>query len=192
MKLFLKGERCYTPKCSIERRGYVPGQHGQGRKKVTPYGSRLREKQKLRRVYGVLEAQFRNTFAKAEKRRGITGEQLLSLLESRLDNVVFRLGLATSRNQARMLVTHRHIQVNGRTVNVPSFSVRPGDTVAVKEKSKGLSQIKASLEVTKTRRVPAWLEASHEEMRGKVLNYPTREEVDLAIQEQMVVEFYSR
>ncbi len=193
MKLFLKGERCYKEKCAIERRNMPPGQHGAARRrKVRAYGLQLREKQKLRRIYGLLEGQFRRTFAEAARRKGVTGETLLQLLELRLDNVVCSLGFATSRAQARQIVRHGHITVNGRRVNVPSFSVRPGMEVAVAEGSRSNKLIAEALDFAQGRGIPSWLEVDAEAMRGKVLEQPTREEIRIPIQEQLIVELYSR
>jgi small subunit ribosomal protein S4 len=193
MKLFLKGERCYKEKCAIERRNTPPGQHGMARRrKVRAYGLQLREKQKLRRIYGLLEGQFRRTFDNASRRKGVTGESLLQLLELRLDNVVYSLGFATSRNQARQLVRHGHIDVNGRRVNVPSFRVRPGMEVEVREKSRKNIHIKEALEFAQGRGVPSWLELDPDAFRGKVLELPIREDIRFPIQEQLIVELYSR
>ena len=189
-KLFLKGDRCYTQKCALECRGYAPGQHGQGRSKTSEYGSQLREKQKVRRYYGVLEKQFRSYFAMAEKRQGITGENLLKLLESRLDNVVYRLGIAPSRAAARQLVSHRHITVNGNVVNIPSYSLKVGDVVAVREKSKSLEVITESL-AGKRNRYP-WLEWDGATMSGRFLQKPEREDIPENIKEQLIVELYSK
>ncbi|MGB9680011.1 MAG: 30S ribosomal protein S4 [Thermoanaerobacteraceae bacterium] len=190
MKLFLKGDKCYTDKCPFARRSYAPGQHGQNRKKLTNYGMQLREKQKVRRYYGVLERQFANYYEEAERMKGITGENLLQLLERRLDNVVFRLGFASSRAQARQFVRHGHIKVNGKKVDIPSFLVKPGDVVAVKEKSRSLDFIKDSLEATSS--VPDWLELNKESYEGKVVSMPRREHIDLPIEEHLIVELYSR
>jgi small subunit ribosomal protein S4 len=193
MKLFLKGERCYKEKCAIERRNTPPGQHGMGRRrKVRAYGLQLREKQKLRRIYGVLEGQFRRTFAEASRRKGVTGDSLLQMLELRLDNVVYSLGFATSRNQARQLVRHGHINVNGRRVNVPSFRVRPGMEVVVREKSRKNEQIKEALEFAQGRGIPSWLELDAAAFQGKVVEVPVREDIRFPIQEQLIVELYSR
>jgi small subunit ribosomal protein S4 len=193
MKLFLKGERCYKEKCAIERRNAPPGQHGMGRRrKVRAYGLQLREKQKLRRIYGLLEGQFRGTFDEANRRKGVTGENLLQLLEVRLDNVVYSLGFATSRTQARQLVRHGHIEVNGRRVNVPSFRVRAGQEIAVREGSRSNVHIKEAIEFAQGRGVPPWLELQAEAAKGKVLELPTREDIRFPIQEQLIVELYSR
>ena len=190
-KLFLKGDRCYTQKCAIDCRGYAPGQHGQGRSKTSEYGSQLREKQKVRRYYGVLEKQFRSYFAMAEKRQGITGENLLKLLECRLDNVVYRLGIAPTRAAARQLVSHCHICVNGSVVNIPSYSLRAGDVVSVREKSKSLEVISASLAGSSKSRY-AWLEWDNASMSGRFLQKPEREEIPENIKEQLIVELYSK
>ena len=193
MKLFLKGERCYKEKCAIERRNVPPGQHGMGRRrKVQAYGLQLREKQKLRRVYGLLEGQFRRTFSEAARRRGVTGENLLQLLNLRLDNVIYELGFATSRNQARQLVRHGHIQVNGRKVDIPSFQVRPGMEISVKEKSRKNARIQEAMEFARGRGIPAWLELDPDNFTGKVVELPSREDVRIPIQEQLIVELYSR
>jgi len=193
MKLFLKGERCYKEKCAIERRNTPPGQHGAGRRrKVRAFGIQLREKQKLRRIYGLLEGQFRRTFTEAARRKGVTGETLLRLLELRLDNVVYSLGFATSRSQARQFVRHGHIQVNGRRVDVPSFRVRSGMEVTVHESSRTNPLIREALDFAQGRGVPAWLELEADAFRGKVLEMPAREEIRFPIQEQLIVELYSR
>ncbi len=194
-KLFLKGERCLTPKCALERRPYPPGLHGrqaQFQRKVSDYGLQLRAKQKAKRVYGVMERQFRRYFREAERRRGLTGTNLLVLLESRLDNVVYRLGFAFSRPQARQLVRHGHFEVNGRKVNIPSYLVQPGDIVAVRQNSRkqvGFKEIALDLE---HRAVPDWLSRDEEMMSGRVLSLPTREDIDITINEQLIVEYYSR
>ena len=192
MKLFLKGDRCYKDKCAIERRGYAPGQHGRRRTKVTGYGTQLREKQKVKRMYGVLERQFRNYFKKAARTRGITGETLLQFLEQRLDNVVHRIGFAASRPQARQLVANGHIRVNGRKVDIPSCLVKQGDEISVREKSRKNEFIRLSIETAKGRGVPAWLELQAEGFKGRVLNLPTREDIVLPISEQLIVELYSK
>jgi small subunit ribosomal protein S4 len=193
MKLFLKGERCYKEKCAIERRNAPPGQHGAARRrKVRAYGLQLREKQKLRRVYGLLEGQFRRTFKEASRRKGVTGESLLQLLELRLDNVVYSLGFATSRNQARQLVRHGHIDVDGRRVNIPSFRVRPGQAITVREKSRKNEQIKEAIEFAQGRGIPSWLELDGDALQGKVIELPVREDIRFPIQEQLIVELYSR
>ena len=193
MKLFLKGERCYKEKCAIERRNAPPGQHGTGRRrKVRAYGLQLREKQKLRRIYGLLEGQFRRTFDEANRRKGVTGENLLQLLETRLDNVIYSLGFATSRTQARQLVRHGHIDVDGRRVDIPSFRVRPGMEIVVREKSRKNAQIAEAMEFAQGRGIPPWLELDPDAMKGKVLESPTREDIRFPIQEQLIVELYSR
>ncbi len=192
LKLFLKGERCYTEKCAFERRNYPPGQHGQERKKFSEYGAQLREKQKVKRIYGVLENQFRNIFKEADRRKGITGENLLSLLERRLDNTVYRLGFANSRNEARQLVRHNHFLVNQVKVNIPSYLVKPGDVIEVRDKSKKVLRIVDALEGVARRGVPQWLELNKEEMKGSVKTLPTREDITLPIQEKLIVELYSK
>ena len=192
MKLFLKGERCYTDKCSFDRRPYPPGMHGQRRAKVTEFGVRMREKQKVRRIYGILERQFRVYFAKADRGKGVTGEALLGILERRLDSVIYRLGFAWTRADARQLVRHKHVQVNGRTVNIPSFLVRPGDKITIHEKSKALARIQASLEVAARREQPEWGDFNRDTLTGTVKSMPAREAITLPIEEQMIVEFYSR
>lgn len=189
-KLYLKGERCYTDKCAISRRGYAPGQHGQGRKKISNYGLQLREKQKAKRFYGLLETQFRAYFEKAEKQAGITGENLLSILETRLDNVVYRLGFAASRKEARQLVRHGHFTVNGKKVDIPSYLVAVGDVIKVKEKSVSSPKFKEMAETATN--VPNWLEANVESLEGKVVSLPTREDIDIPIAEHLIVELYSR
>lgn len=193
MKLYLKGDRCYSEKCAIERRNYAPGDKGQARRnKMTEYGLQLREKQKARRIYGVLERQFRRYFSIAERQKGITGENLLRLLERRLDNVVYRLGFAASRNEARQLVRHGHFTVNGRRVNIPSYLVRVGDVIAVAEKSKDLARFAELAEVAAQKTPPAWLDVDVENMQGRVLNLPSREDIDIPIKEHLIVELYSR
>ncbi|MCH7922078.1 MAG: 30S ribosomal protein S4 [Nitrospinae bacterium] len=192
MKLFLKGERCLSDKCAFERRSYGPGQHGQRQRKQTEYGLRLREKQKVKRIYGILETQFRNYYHRAARQKGITGENLLRLLERRLDNVVYRLGLAHSRKQARQLVRHNHLLVNGRRVNIPSYIVNQGDKVVVKEKSRRLEAFLTALERVDARGVPAWLEIDRKQARGVVLSLPAREDIDQDIQEQLIIELYSK
>lgn len=193
MKLFLKGERCYTGKCAIDRRAYAPGQHGQARaKKPTDFGLQLREKQKARRLYGVMEKQFRSYFDEAARRKGVTGENLLSLLERRLDNVVFQLGFAASRAEGRQLVSHGHFTVNGRKVDIASYSVRVGEVIAVKEGSKSSPRIKQLLENLGSRTVPGWLSLDANSASGTVVALPTREDIQLPIQEHLIVEKYSR
>jgi small subunit ribosomal protein S4 len=193
MKLFLKGERCYTEKCAIEKRNFAPGQHGKMRKqKLAGYGIQLREKQKVKRIYGVLEDQFRHYFEAAERQRGITGETLLQLLERRLDNVVYRLGLATSRAQARQLVRHGHFLINGKRVDIPSYSVRAGDVVAVRQSSQKNPAIAHAIEEVKGRGIPGWLTFDAGDQAGKILSLPTREQINLPVQEQLIVELYSK
>jgi len=191
-KLFLKGDRCYSDKCSVERRNYPPGQHGQGRAKHTDYGVQLREKQKVRRIYGLLEKQFRNYAHLAEQRRGVTGENLLLLLESRLDNIVYKMGFASSRSEARQLVNHGHFLVNGRKVTIASYLTKPGMVVEVKEKSKKLKSIEDSFSAVGRRLVPPWLEVDTENFKGTIKGVPTREELPPTIREQLIVEFYSK
>ena len=192
-KLFLKGSRCYTDKCALTRRAYGPGQHGQKRKKQSEYGMQLREKQKAKAFYGVLESQFRKYFEEAERSKEITGLKLLQILESRLDNVVYRLGLATSRAQARQLVRHGHFTVNGKKVNIPSYLTKVGDVIAVKEASKNEECFKQIVEATENGRpVPTWLEADHQNRNGKVVALPSRDEIDLSVQEHLIVELYSK
>ncbi|MFN8059687.1 MAG: 30S ribosomal protein S4 [Vicinamibacterales bacterium] len=193
MKLFLKGERCYTDKCAIEKRNVPPGQHTKLRRaKLMGYGLQLREKQKVKRIYGVLENQFRRYFETAERQRGITGETLLQLLERRLDNVVYRLGFATSRPQARQLVRHGHFVINGRKVDIPSYSMKAGDVIAVRAKSQKSASIAHAMEEVKGRGVPAWLEVDGEKQAGRVVSLPTREQINLPVQEQLIVELYSK
>ena len=192
MKLFLKGERCLTEKCGIERRSYPPGQHGRGRTKQSEYLTQLREKQKAKRYYGVLEKQFRNYYEKASRRTGITGENLLRQLELRLDNIVYSLGFAASRAQGRQLVRHGHIEVNGKKINVPSYQVRKGDVIQVREKSRKNEQIRQAVETAAGRGVPGWLELNAEQFRGTVQDLPKREDIRLPIQEQLIVELYSK
>ncbi|MEO8432221.1 MAG: 30S ribosomal protein S4 [Acidobacteriota bacterium] len=192
MKLFLKGDRCFKDKCSIERRNYPPGQHGRRRSKLLGYGIQLREKQKVKRIYGLLESQFRLTFARAERHKGITGANLLAELERRLDNVVYSLGFAASRAQARQLVRHGHVTIGGRKVTIPSYSVGKGDVVAIKEKSRVNEQIKASVETARARGVPGWLDLSPESFSGRVVELPKREDIKLPITEQLIVELYSK
>lgn len=191
-KLFLKGERCYSDKCAIARRQYAPGQHGQSRKKVSEYGLQLRAKQKARRYYGVLEGQFRKYFDMAERKQGIAGENLLRILESRLDNVVYRLGFASSRAEARQLVVHNHYTVNGKKVNIPSYLLKEGDVVAVAEKSRQSEKMKAVLETNSARPVPMWLDKNSETLEAKVVRLPNREDIDLEVEEHLIVELYSK
>lgn len=192
LKLFLKGDRCFKEKCAFERRGYAPGQHGRRRTKVQNYGIQLREKQKVKRMYGVLERQFRGYFARAARSKGITGANLLQTLERRLDNVVYRLGFASSRSMARQLVAHGHIQVNGRKLSVPSALVKPGNVVTLREKSRKNEQIKICLDTAKGRGVPGWLELDADQFQGTVRQLPTRDEIVMPIQEQLIVELYSK
>jgi small subunit ribosomal protein S4 len=193
MKLFLKGERCYTEKCAIEKRNLPPGQHGKARKaKLVGYGLQLREKQKVKRIYGVLENQFRRYFETAERTRGITGETLLQLLERRLDNVIYRLGLATSRPQARQLVRHGHFVVNGKKVDIPSYSVKPGDVISVKGASAQAAVLAHAMEEVKGRGIPEWLAFDASNLSGRVMSLPTREQINLPVQEQLIVELYSK
>jgi small subunit ribosomal protein S4 len=192
MKLFLKGDRCYTDKCAIERRNYPPGQHGQARPKFSDYGVQLREKQKVRRIYGVLERQFRKTVKEAERMRGVTGENLLALLERRLDSVVYRLGFVTSRAEGRQLVRHGHFTVNGRRLNVPSARVKKGDVVGLTERGGKSARIQGSLETLEVRTIPSWLQIDKDAKAGSIVGDPVREEMTLPIQEQLIVELYSR
>ena len=193
MKLFLKGERCYTEKCAIEKRNLPPGQHGKLRKaKLVGYGLQLREKQKVKRIYGVLENQFRRYFEMADRTRGITGETLLQLLERRFDNVIYRLGLATSRAQARQLVRHGHFTVNGKKVDIPSYSVREGDTISVIGRTQKNPTIEHAMEEVKGRGIPDWLSFDPNTISGKVKSVPTREQINLPVQEQLIVELYSK
>lgn len=192
VKLFLKGERCYTDKCAIERRNYPPGQHGQSRQKYSEYKIQLREKQKVKRMYGLLEKQFRNTFTLAAKTRGITGELLLGFLERRLDNVTYRISFASSRADARMLVRHGHILVNGKSVTIPSYFVRAGDVVSVREGSRKMTRILSSIEGAQRRGVPEWAELDREAFAGKVKVLPTRSDITTPINEKLIVELYSK
>jgi small subunit ribosomal protein S4 len=193
-KLFLKGERCYSEKCSFDRRSYAPGQHGNSgrRKKIQAYGEQLREKQKARRTYGVLERQFRHYYERAARRPGVTGENLLQLLESRLDNIVYRLGFAPSRPAARQLVRHRHITVNGTRVNIPSFQVKPGDVMAVRQESKELGLIHESLSRMGKAREMAWLSVDKALLTGEMLEMPSRDDIQIPLEEQLIVELYSK
>ena len=192
LKLFLKGDRCFSDKCSFDRRGYPPGQHGQRRSKISDYGIQLREKQKVRRLYGLSEKQFKLTFAKADRQKGITGFNLLSLLETRLDNTVFRLGFVSSRNQGRHFVRHNHFIVNGKKVNIPSYQVKKADVIEVREKSRSIKAIVDSLDAIVRRGIPQWLEIDKESYKGEVMGVPIREDITLPIQEQLIVEFYSK
>jgi len=189
-KLFLKGERCYSPKCSLERRFYPPGQHGQGRKKTSDYGVQLREKQKTKRFYGLLEKQFHNTFLKASKRKGMTGENLLVMLEMRLDNTVFRMGFASSRKEARQLVNHGHFLIDGKKVDIPSYEVKAGQKIKVKKRSQSSPKFKEIKDFQIT--APAWLSVDVDKLEGTVLTAPTREEIDTPIREHLIVELYSK
>ena len=190
LKLFLKGERCLTEKCAVERRSYPPGEHGRGRIKQSEYLLQLREKQKARRYYGLLEKQFRNTYEKASRRHGASGEELLRMLETRLDNDVYRLGFSGSRAQARQLVRHGHFQVNGRRVNIPSYGVRPNDVVTLKQGSAVEQLVRDATDLTAS--VPPWLQADHDNLAGKLLKWPEREEIDTPVQESLIVELYSK
>jgi small subunit ribosomal protein S4 len=193
MKLFLKGDRCYTDKCALERRNYAPGQHGQGRVKVTNYGTQLREKQRVKRTYGLLENQFRSYFEKAERMKGVTGENLLVLLERRLDSMVYRMGFATSRTEARQLVRHSHFTVNGRKVNVPSYLVRPGDAVELREKSRQVVRINEALDGVMRRGLPSWVDVDRTAFKGMVKTLPVRAEMTTpTFQEKLIVELYSK
>jgi small subunit ribosomal protein S4 len=192
LKLFLKGERCYTEKCAYDRRNYPPGQHGQARKKFSDYGTQLREKQKVKRMYGILENQFRNIFKEADRQKGITGETLLSLLERRLDNIIYRLGFANSRNEARQLVRHNHFLVNQSKVSIPSYLVKPGDVIELREKSKKVVRILEALEGVARRGVPQWLELDKDQMKGSVKGLPAREDITIPIQEKLIVELFSK
>ena len=191
-KLFLKGSRCYSDKCSISRRNYAPGQHGQKRAKLSEYGTQLREKQKTKSYYGVGEKQFRGYFEMASNKKGITGENLLQILESRLDNVVYRLGFGASRAQARQLVNHEQFAVNGQRVDIPSYLVKAGDVISVRESKKENGAIKANVEVNSARPVPAWLELNNETLSGKVIRLASREDVDIPVEEHLIVELYSK
>ncbi|MFL0266493.1 30S ribosomal protein S4 [Candidatus Clostridium radicumherbarum] len=190
MKLFLKGDRCYTDKCAFARRGYAPGQHGQGKKKLSNYGVQLREKQKAKRIYELLEGQFRKYYEKAERMRGITGENLLKLLEMRLDNVVFRLGYGSSRREARQLVNHGHFLVNGRKVDIPSFEVSVGDVITVSEKSRSSERFKVFAENPKA--LPNWIQGNVENLEGKIVAEPARADIDIPVNETLIVELYSK
>lgn len=192
MKLFLKGDRCYSDKCSIERREYAPGQHGQARVKRSEYGTQLREKQKIRRIYGLLERQFRKFFKEAERRKGVTGETLIQLLESRLDNMVYRMGFANSRSEARLLISQRHFTVNGRLVSIPSYVVKTGDVISVCEKSRKVVRIQGALESVLRRGIPEWLELDSAAFTAKVKMLPVRNQITMPMNEQLVVELYSK
>ncbi len=191
-KLFLKGDRCFTDKCAVARRAYAPGQHGQSRRKLSEYGSQLREKQKVRRAYGILEGQFAHYFEMANKAKGVTGENLLTLIERRLDNVVYRLGLAASRPEARQLVSHAHFLVNGKKVNIPSYLVKVGDVITVCETSRQSAKFETVLASTESRIVPKWLDMNKETLEGRVVAFADREDIDLPIEEHLIVEYYSK
>jgi len=188
-KLYLKGERCYTAKCAIDRRGYAPGQHGQRKKKISEFGLRMREKQKAKRIYGLLESQFRKYFDIAERQKGVAGENFLRLLERRFDNVIFRLGFADSRQQAKQLVRHSHFTINGKKATIPSMLVKVGDVIEVKENAKAAKEI---VEANAAKTVPAWLEVDREALKARVVTLPNREEIDIPVQESLIVEYYSR
>ena len=192
MKLFLKGERCLTSKCSLERRAYPPGQHGQGRIKRSDYGVQLREKQKVRRMYGVLEKQFRLYYQRAARMKGVTGENLLQLLERRLDNTVYRLGFANSRKDARQLVSHGHMVINGRRVDIPSIQIKEGDVIKVRERSRKLARIEGALELKAAGELPGWLELDRDGMKATVKTLPTRDDIQIPVQESLIVELYSK
>jgi small subunit ribosomal protein S4 len=192
LKLFLKGDRCYGDKCAFERRGYAPGDHGQLRRKYSDYGVQLREKQKLKRMYGLLERQFRGYFEKADRQKGITGTNLLLFLERRFDNMVFRMGFANSRNEARQLIKHNHFLINGKPVNIPSYLVDVGSEIQVREKSRKVERILESMEIVARRSIPQWLELDKDNFRGVVKALPSREELVMPVQEQLVVELYSK
>lgn len=192
VKLYLKGERCYSDKCAIDRRATPPGQHGQGRRRTSEYGLQLREKQKARRFYGVLEKQFSSYYDEAARRQGVTGENLLKLLESRLDNVVYRLGFAASRKEARQLVRHGHFDVNGHRVDIPSYQTKVGDVIVIREKSRSVERVKELLEAAEQKTIAPWLELDVASFSGKVTRLPEREEIDTPVAEQMIIEHYSR
>jgi small subunit ribosomal protein S4 len=192
LKLYLKGERCYSDKCAFERRSYPPGQHGQGRMKFSNYGVQLREKQKVKRMYGLVEKQFRNFFVKADRMKGITGINLLLLLERRLDNLVYRLGFANSRSEARQMVRHSHFLVQGKKVNIPSYLVKVGQVIELREKSRKIAKIGESLEGVARRGIPSWLELEKEQFRGRLVSLPSREDLTMPIKEQLIVELYSK
>jgi len=192
LKLFLKGDRCYSDKCAFDRRSYAPGQHGQRRGKFSDYGVQLREKQKVKRIYGLPEKQFRLVFQKADRRKGITGTNLLLLLESRIDNVVYRLGFVNSRTQGRHFVRHNHFLVNGKKVNIPSYLIKPGDVVEIREKSRNIKCIEDSLAAVIRRGIPQWLELEKENYKGTIKSLPVREDISMPIQEQLIVELYSK
>jgi small subunit ribosomal protein S4 len=191
-KLFLKGDRCYTEKCAVERRKYPPGQHGQGFKKLSDYGIQLREKQKVKKMYGLLERQFRKYFYEAERKKGITGELLLQLIERRLDTIVFRMGFAPNRRRARQIVRHGHIVLNGKEVNLPSYSVKEGDIVEIKEPCRDNPEIIDSISKSQHRGIPGWVEVDGANFKGKVLHIPSRDDIQIPVQEQLIVELYSK
>ncbi|MGH2739506.1 MAG: 30S ribosomal protein S4 [Actinomycetota bacterium] len=192
MKLYLKGKRCEGPKCAIERRPYPPGQHGRARVRESEYLFQLREKQKARRIYGIMERQFRGYYQRATRQRGMTGENLLRLLEQRLDNAIYRGGFAASRDQARQLVRHRHFEVNGRVVSIPSHKVRPGDVISVRQKSRNLIPVREAIEVSQSQVIPAWLDPDPNEFAIRVTELPSRQMIDTPVKEQLIVELYSR
>ncbi len=192
LKLFLKGERCYTDKCAIERRNYPPGQHGQARPKFSEYSIQLREKQKVKRIYGLLENQFRLTFAAAARAKGITGEALLILLERRLDNVAYRLGFASSRAEARSLVRHGHVLVNGKKINIPSYTVRAGDLISIKERSRQTGRVLTAMEAAQRRGIPEWADVDRDAFTGRIRLLPTRSDITMPINEKLIVELYSK
>ncbi len=192
VKLYLKGDRCFSEKCAFMRKGYIPGDHGQSRQKISEYGMQLREKQRARRIYGVLENQFRRYFKEADRRKGVTGEILLQILESRLDNMVYRMGFARSRAEARQLIRHGHFEVNGRKVDIPSYQTRPGDIVSVRENRRSRTLFREIADWGSAQGTVEWLEVDRENMSGKVIRFPTREELDVPITEHLIVEFYSR
>jgi small subunit ribosomal protein S4 len=192
LKLFLKGERCYSEKCAVDKREYPPGQHGQSRKKYSDYDVQLREKQKVKRIYGIMEKQFRKYFSEANRQKGITGENLLIILERRLDNMVYRMGFAGSRHEARQLIRHKHFEVNGKRVNIPSYLINAGDEIALQEKSRKIAKIQESLEGSSRRGIPRWLEVDKDNVKGKVAALPAREELTMPINEQLIVELYSK
>jgi small subunit ribosomal protein S4 len=192
IKLYLKGDRCYSSKCALDRRGYAPGQHGQMRRKLSEYGLQLREKQKARRIYGILEKQFRNYFEKAAAQKGVTGENLLRLLETRIDNVVYRMGFAASRPQARQLVRYGHVEVNGKRVTIPSYQVKVKDIVAIRENSRSLPFFKEIAEQGAAKVAPAWVSVNYDTLTGEIISLPKREDIDVPIQEHLIVELYSK
>jgi len=192
LKLFLKGERCYSEKCAVDKREYPPGQHGQSRKKHSDYDVQLREKQKVKRIYGVMEKQFRKYFSEANRQKGITGENLLIILERRLDNMVYRMGFAGSRHEARQLIRHKHFEVNGKRVNIPSYLINAGDEIALQEKSRKIAKIQESLEGSSRRGIPRWLEVDKDNVKGRIAALPAREELTMPINEQLIVELYSK